>query len=104
MPTSDPDLSTAAAGFHEEIPHRFQVSLTMSMQTRDSLRAVRDAVNEACDESVFTNDDVIRAALQAAASYHETVAADGSDGGERDAAQLRQIAAVIDDVLEADET
>ncbi|AQL43265.1 hypothetical protein BV210_11280 [Halorientalis sp. IM1011] len=103
MPASDPDLATAAASFHEEIPHRFQVSLTMSMQTRDSLRAVRDAVNEASDERVFTNDDVIRAALQAAASYHATETDEGSETGDRDAAQLRPIAAVIADVLEPDE-
>ena len=98
MPRSDADLSTAAASFHEEIPHRFQVSLTMSMQTRDSLRAVRDAVNDACDEPVFTNDDVIRAALQAAASYHQTESADRSEPSDRDTEQLRPIASVIDEV------
>lgn len=103
MPATNPDLPTAASRFHEDIPHRFQVSLTMSMQTRDSLRAVRDAVNDACDEAVFTNDDVIRFALQTASRYHALTASESTAPDEVDDS-LRPIAGVVAEVLDADDT
>lgn len=91
MPDHDSDVAAAATSFHEDIPHRFQVSLTMSMQTRDSLRAVRDAVNDACDERVFTLDDVVHLALEAATEYDASVA----DGEIDDAAALRPLTAIL---------
>jgi len=103
MPENDTDVARAASRFHEEVPHRFQVSLTMSMDTRDSLRAVRDAVNEACDEGVFTTDDVIRLALRGTARHHAIATTDGSEPAATDD-ELLALSADVSSVLEADET
>ncbi len=98
MPGDNSDVAAAATRFHEDIPHRFQVSLTMSMDTRDSLRAVRDAINEECDDRVFTTDDVIRLALQGTADYHAL-----ASGEQPDEEAVRPLAAVVGEVLDADE-
>jgi len=98
MPGDNSDVADAASRFHDDIPHRFQVSLTMSMDTRDSLRAVRDAINDHCEEEVFTTDDVIRLALQGTADYHELASGDQPDAG-----AVRPLAAVVGEVLAADE-
>ena len=97
MPGDNSDVAAAATRFHEEIPHRFQVSLTMSMETRDSLRAVRDAVNDRCDERVFTTDDVVQLALQGAARYHAAASDDARDD------QLRPLTAIVQEVVEEDD-
>jgi hypothetical protein len=101
MPSSDSDVADAATRFHEDIPHRFQVSLTMSMETRDRLRTVRDRINEACGEKVFTLDDVVHLALEATAAYEG--ADDSTTDLDADAAErLRPLTAVIGAVLDAD--
>jgi len=78
---STEELEAAAREFHEDIPHRFQVSLTMSMETRDRLRRIREELNDAAGERVFTTDDAIRLALLSGARYHAAAT------GERDAAE-----------------
>ena len=76
MADGDPDVGAAVREFHEETPHRFQVSLTMSMDTRDRLRRVRDELNVAAGERVFTPDDAIRLALASGARYHAAATGD----------------------------
>lgn len=102
MPSSDSDVADAATRFHEDIPHRFQVSLTMSMETRDRLRTVRDRINEACGEKVFTLDDVVHLALEATAAYEGVVDASATDPDAAEVEQLRPLTAVIGAVLDAD--
>ncbi|WP_136718480.1 hypothetical protein [Halorientalis salina] len=101
MSENDTDVAKAAAQFHEEIPHRFQVSLTMSMETRDALRAVRDAINEECPERVFTTDDVVRFALQGTARYHALASNGRPDSVEADEDVFLPLSAVVREALEA---
>ena len=96
---STDELETAAREFHEEIPHRFQVSLTMSMETRDRLREVREELNDAAGERVFTTDDAIRLALLSGARYHEVAT------GDRDASatdSLTTLAGALRRVVDAE--
>lgn len=102
MPGDNSEVATAAALFHEDIPHRFQVSLTMSMDTRDSLRAVRDAINEECNEQVFTTDDVIRMALLGTACYHAHASVEDSVTRDCDTGPLFPLSEVVRELLEAD--
>lgn len=76
MSENEPELETAIREFHEDIPHRFQVSLTMSMETRDRLREIREEMNELAGERVFTTDDAIRLALVSGARYHAVATGD----------------------------
>lgn len=64
------DVLKAIEKLHEEIPRRTQVSLTMSIETRDELGAVRDALNDIVGSRDVTTNDVMRLALVAAARYH----------------------------------
>jgi hypothetical protein len=70
------DVVGAATEFHEEVPHEFQVSISMGMETRERLSAIRDEMNEAVESSEFTTDDAMRLALIAAARYDALVAGD----------------------------
>lgn len=78
MTDSRSDIEDALAAFHEDVPHRFQVSLTMSVDTRDDVSAVRDALNEAAGTPEFTTNDVMRLALVAAARYHAIATGDAA--------------------------
>lgn len=100
MAGQESDVASAASLFHEDIPHRFQVSLTMSMQTRDELRAVRDAVTEADDDQAFTTDDVVRFALRSAARYHAFATGELSEPTDLDDDQYLPLAAAIRDTLD----
>jgi hypothetical protein len=71
MTGHDPEVRAAVERFHEDVPHRFQVSLTMSIGVRDDIRAVRDELNEAAGDREVTTNDVMRLAFLAAARYHE---------------------------------
>jgi hypothetical protein len=74
---TDPSaVEDAIAAFREDVPHRFQVSLTMSVDTRDDVGAVRDALNEAAGTDAVTTNDVMRLALVAAARYHAVATGD----------------------------
>lgn len=94
MSENEPDVATAVREFHEEIPHQFQVSLTMSMETRDQLRQIREEMNELAGERVFTTDDAIRLALVSGARYHAVatgeVAASETDSLATLAASIRR--------------
>lgn len=70
MTETGSDVLDAIAQFHEDIPHRFQVSLTMSIDTRDDVSAVRDELNDITGSREVTTNDVMRLALIAAARYH----------------------------------
>lgn len=64
------DVLKALENLHENIPRRTQVSLTMSMDTRDDLGAVRDELNDIVGSKEVTTNDVMQLALVAAARYH----------------------------------
>lgn len=64
------DVLHAIESLHRDIPRRTQVSLTMSMDTRDDVGAVRDELNDVVGNRAVTTDDVMRLALVAAARYH----------------------------------
>ncbi|WP_435062651.1 hypothetical protein [Halobaculum sp. EA56] len=98
MSDGEPELAAAVREFHEDIPHRFQVSLTMSMETRDLLRAVRDDLNDAAGERVFTTDDAIRLALESGARYHAVATGDReASGADPLAALAASIRRAVDD-------
>ncbi|PSP97103.1 hypothetical protein BRC94_10785 [Halobacteriales archaeon QS_5_70_17] len=40
-------LAGAATEFHEEVPHEYQVSISMGMETRERLSAIRDELGDA---------------------------------------------------------
>ncbi|MFB6102166.1 MAG: hypothetical protein ABEJ73_06330 [Haloplanus sp.] len=76
MSEDERELEAAIREFHEDIPHRFQVSLTMSMETRDRLREIREELNDTAGERIFTTDDAIRLALVSGARYHAMATGD----------------------------
>lgn len=80
MSDETPDLADAALQFHEEVPHEFQVSISMGMETRERLSAIRDELNEAIGSSEFTTDDAMRLALVATARYDALVDGDAEIG------------------------
>jgi hypothetical protein len=104
---SENELESAAREFHEDIPHQFQVSLTMSMETRDQLRRIREELNEAAGERVFTTDDAIRLALVSGSRYHAVAtgdrAATETDSITTLAASLRQVVEEAQAAESADE-
>lgn len=91
---SDETTGAAAAQFHEEVPHEFQVSLSMGMETRDRLSAIRDELNEAVDDQQFTTDDAMRLALVAAARYNALIEGD-ADPEAVDREQLGPLTAAV---------
>lgn len=100
MSDSHPDMDDAVAAVHEDIPHRFQVSLTMSMDVRDDIRAIREELKKNSENQDVTTNDVMRLALIAASQYH-TLAADGTTDSETlDEDQLRSLTALINRVVD----
>lgn len=72
----DDEFAPVAEQFHEDVAHEFQVSLTMSIETRERLRSIQDELNERAGERLFTTNDVMRIALAGAARYHELASGD----------------------------
>ncbi len=70
MTGGESNVGEAVDRFHEDVPHRFRVSLTMSMDTRDTVSEVRDRLNDEAGSRTLTTDDVMRLSLLAAARYH----------------------------------
>ncbi|TYL36910.1 hypothetical protein CV102_19305 [Natronococcus pandeyae] len=98
----DDEIASAATRFHEDVPHQFQVSLTMSMQTRERLRAIRDELNDSVGERLFTTNDVMRLALLGADRYHALASGEVQDLERVDEEQLLPLTAPIREVLEAE--
>ena len=94
------ELATAADRFHEDVPHEFQVSLTMSMETRERLRAIRKRLNDDVGERVFTTNDVMRIALLGAARYNELAAEEDRELDSVDEEQLLPLTEPVREVLE----
>lgn len=93
------DLQEAIAAVHEDIPHHFQVSLTMSMDVRDDIRAIRDELKDVSEDQDVTTNDVMRLTLMAAAAYHSLATDETPDLETLDEEQLRSLTAVIDQVV-----
>jgi hypothetical protein len=85
---TDDEIADAVARFHEDVPHQFQVSLTMSIDTRDDVRAVRDGLNEAVEGRPLTTNDVMRLAMLGAARYHELATGERTELDDLDREQL----------------
>lgn len=98
------DIATAAEAFHEDVSHEFQVSLSMSLTTREDLDAIQDEVNETLDERVFTTNDAMRTALVAAARYNELVTEEKSDLDAIDEDQLIPLTSAIRAVVDTETT
>lgn len=95
----DDELAAAAARFHEDVPHQFQVSLTMSIETRDHLRAIQEELNEAAGERTFTTDDAMRLVLLGAARYHALATGELEELEPVDEELLRPLTATVYDAL-----
>jgi hypothetical protein len=101
MTDTDADIEDALAAFHHDVPHQFHVSLTMSVDVRDDVSAVRDELNDLADGSDVTTNDVMRLALAAAARYPDLAAGDASlDDVDRE--QLLPLTSVLSRVLDED--
>lgn len=96
------DVGAAANRFHEDVPHRFQVSLTMSMDTRDVLGEIRDELNDEAGARTLTTDDVMRLALVGAARYHALATGDVTETDAVDDEQLVPLTAAIRRALDDD--
>lgn len=94
------DVSDAIARFHEDIPHRFQVSLTMSIDTRDDVSDVRDELNDIAGRRAVTTNDVMRLALIAASRYHSLATDEGADLEAIDRDQLVPLTGVLSGVID----
>ncbi|MFC4246859.1 hypothetical protein ACFOZ7_07580 [Natribaculum luteum] len=97
---TDEEIASAAAQFHEDVPHQFQVSLTMSMETRERLRAVKEELDQAIGERVVTTNDVMSVALLAAARYHAVATGDVPELETIDEEYLLPLTSVVRQVLE----
>jgi hypothetical protein len=96
-------LQDAITAVHEDVPHRFQVSLTMSMDVRDDIRAIRDELKDAAGDQDVTTNDVMRLALLTASQYHAQATGEPINPGPLDEGQLRGLAGVIDSALNSDD-
>ncbi len=97
---TDDEIATAAERFHEDVSHQFQVSLTMSMETRERLRAIQDELNDCIGERTVNTNDVMRIALLGAARYHALATGDLEDLEAVDEEQLVPLTAPVRDVLD----
>lgn len=97
METNDSEVTAALSRFHEDVPHRFQVSLTMSMQSRELLGTIRDELNETAGEQVATTNDVLQIALLAATRYHALAAEEV--GGADSTDEVESVGQTDDDLL-----
>ncbi len=93
------DLRETIAAVHEDVPHRFQVSLTMSMDVRDDIRAIRDELKDAGGEQDVTTNDVMRLTLLAASQYHAEASGEPIDTGPLSEDQLQSLSSLIDRAL-----
>jgi predicted lactoylglutathione lyase len=100
MPVDESEIAAAAEAFHEDVSHEFQVSLSMSLNTRNDLDAIQDEVNEILGERVFTTNDAMRVALLAAARYNEFATGEKSDLDTLDEEQLVPLTSAIRTVVE----
>lgn len=103
--TEDPtEIQRAIEAFHDDVPHRFQVSLTMSIDVRDDISNARNELNAIADGQSVTTNDVMRLALVAAARYHELASDDSAtpalDAVDRD--QLVPLTGVLRQVVDPD--
>ncbi len=100
MPADESEIATAAEAFHEDVSHEFQVSLSMSLNTRNDLDAIQDEVNDILGERVFTTNDAMRVALVAAARYNELATGENPDLDTLDEEQLVPLTSAIREVVE----
>ncbi|WP_265108731.1 hypothetical protein [Halosolutus halophilus] len=100
---TDDEIAAAATRFHEDVPHQFQVSLTMSIQTRDRLRAIQDELNDSVGERVFTTNDVMRIALLGADRYHALATGEIQELEPVDEEQLLPLTAPVREVLDGED-
>ena len=100
MPADESEIAAAAEAFHEDVSHEFQVSLSMSLNTRDDLDDIQDEVNDILGERVFTTNDAMRVALLAAARYNEFATGEKSDLDTLDEEQLVPLTSAIRKVVE----
>ncbi|ELY63412.1 hypothetical protein [Natronococcus jeotgali] len=102
----DDDIASAATRFHEDVPHQFQVSLTMSMETRERLRATQEELNDRVGERLFTTNDVMRIALVGASQYHALATGETDELTDElesvDEEQLQALTGVVRSVLDDD--
>lgn len=98
----DDDIASAATRFHEDVPHQFQVSLTMSMETRERLRATQEELNDRVGERLFTTNDVMRIALLGASQYHALATGETDELESVDEEQLQVLTGVVRSVLDDD--
>lgn len=102
-PEPEAEIATAAARFGDDVPQQFQVSLSMSIETRDRLGAIRNELNDAAGENVLTTNDAMRIALIAAARYHALATGDLAEVEEIDEGELIPLTSVIRRTLGNDE-
>ena len=103
MTSYEAEIGEAAEQFHEDVPHQFQVSLSMSLHTRNVLDAIQDELNEAAGERICTTNDAMQVALVAAGRYHELATSDEPSLDDVDREQLIPLTGAIRTVLEEDE-
>lgn len=103
MTDDESEIAAAVAAFQRDVPHQFQVSLSMAIETRDCLSEIRDELNDAAGERLFDTNDAMRVALIAAARYHALATGDLAEPEPIDTEQLVPLASVVRRVLEDDE-
>lgn len=94
------DVLHAIERLHRDIPRRTQVSLTMSMDTRDDVGAVRDELNDIAGSREVTTNDVMRLALVAAARYHSLATSGDVDLEPIDRDKLVPLTGVLSRVID----
>lgn len=103
MDDAESDIARHARAFHDEVPHELQVSLSMSMHTRDLLREIRDELNDRAGEPVLNTNDVVQLSLVGAARYYELTEDGGHELDEGDRESVRRLMATLRDAVETDE-
>lgn len=100
MTEREADVRDAIARFHEDVPHQFQVSLTMSIDVRDDVTAIREELNDIAGSREVTTNDVMRLALIAAARYHSLATDEDADLEAVDRDELVPLTAAISRVID----
>lgn len=103
MTDADADLARYAASVHDEVPHEVQVSLSMSMHTRNLLQEIRDELNDQAGEPVLTTNDIVQLSLIGAARYYELREDADRNPGEEDQDPVRPLLATLRDAVDADD-
>lgn len=96
------DVLAAIERFHEDVPHQFQVSLTMSIDVRDDVTAIREELNDIAGGREVTTNDVMRLALIAAARYHSLATDKNTDIKAVDRDELVPLTAAISHIIDAE--